>query len=332
MGRVKNRFGKATTPAIIHDVHALKVFLAVCECGNMTVAARRFGLTQSAVSQTIRQLEEGLGAVLVDRSQRPLVLTAAGMMLQRHAEPIVDNIESMAVVVRQAGSAKVPDLRLGIIDSLASTVGPSLIRALLHQNVSQLSFRSGLAHDQAEGLLSRNLDLIINSDALEDVAGLNRHPVLSEPFVLLLPDKVAATMPKPDLKLLAANYSLIRFSARSQMGVQVERRLHRMGVKAARLLEVDGADALIAMVSHGLGWAITTPLCLLQFRSQVTAMRILPFPGTAFARQLHLIWRAGEHGELAPLIAQLACDILRHECLPELRKSLPWAVDQMIVY
>lgn len=319
------------TPKIIYDLHALKVFLAVCASGSMTVAARRLGLTQSAVSQTIRQMEDLLGTVLVDRSQRPLVLTAAGMVLRRHAAPIIDDVESLAIVVRQAGSAKVPELRIGIIDSFASTVGPSLIRALLLQNVSHLSFRSGLAHDQAEGLLTRNLDLIISSDALDDVDGLDRYPILSEPFVLLLPDRLAATTPKPELKSLAANHSLIRFSARSQMGAQIERHLRRLGVKAAHLLEVDPTDALVAMVSAGLGWAIATPLCLLQVRSQIAGIRVLPFPGTGFVRQLHLIARAGEYGELPPRVAQLACDILKRECMPELRKLVPWMRNQMII-
>lgn len=320
----------ATPKKIIYDLHALKVFLAVSSSGNMTSAAARLGLTQSAVSQAIRQLEEILDTVLIDRSQRPLALTAAGRVLQRHAAPIVEDTESLATIVRQAGASKVPELRIGIIDSFASTVGPSLIRSLLGQ-VAHLSFRSGLAHDQAEGLLSRNLDLIISSDALDDVDGLDRYPILSEPFVLLLPDRIAAAHPKPELKTLAVSDSLIRFSARSQIGAQIERHLRRLGIKAPRLLEVDATDALVAMVAAGLGWAIATPLCLLQVRSQASGVRVLPFPGTAFVRQLHLIARSGEYGELPQRVAQLSCDILRRDCLPEMRRSVPWLRSQLVI-
>src|SRR6186713_2668829 len=76
---------------MIEDLNALKVFLAVSTCGNMTAAAKRLGLTQSAVSQSIRQLEDNLGSVLLDRAQRPLRLTAAGMVLQRHAVSLVED-------------------------------------------------------------------------------------------------------------------------------------------------------------------------------------------------------------------------------------------------
>ena len=312
------------------DLNALKVFLAVSTCGNMTTAARRLGLTQSAVSQNIRQLEDNLGSVLLDRAQRPLKLTAAGTILQRHAAPLVDDAAALATAVRQAGASKVDELRIGIIDSAASTLGPSLIRALLAQ-AQRLSFRSGLAHDQAEGLLSRNLDLIISSDGMDEVDGLDRYLILTEPFVLLLPEKLGAENAAPDLKTLATGHSLIRFSARSHIGAQIERHLRRLGVKAPRLLEVDATDALMAMVRAGLGWAIATPLCLLQARSLIAGIRVVPFPAQGFVRQLHLFARAGEYGGLPQRIADLACDVLKRECLPELRKLVPWLRAQFII-
>ena len=249
--RANGSYGKRS-----FDLHALRVFLAVADAGNMTVAAGRLGLTQSAVSQLVRQLEECMGAVLIDRSQRPVVPTATGRVLQRHAQTIISDAEALELAVRHAGSNKVQQLNIGVIDSFAATVGPTLIKTLLKTTATHLSFRSGLAHDQAQGLLSRNLDFIITSDPLDDVDGLDRYAILSEPFLLLLPDRMGPATELQDLRKLAAAHSLIRFSARSQIGGQIERHLRRLGVKAARLLEVDATDTLVAMVSAGLGWAI----------------------------------------------------------------------------
>jgi DNA-binding transcriptional LysR family regulator len=154
--------------------------------------------------------------------------------------------------------------------------------------------------------------------------------LLTEPFMLLVPQKIRSAAPL-DLKDLAAQYSLIRFSARSQMGAQIERHLRRLGVKAPRLLEVDATDSLMAMVQAGLGWAIATPLCLLQVRSKLEGIRMHPFPGAAFVRQLHLICRAGEYGDLPRRVTDLASDILRRECLPEMRRLVPWLRNQVVV-
>lgn len=313
------------------DLHGLRVFLAVAETGSMTAAAGRRGLTQSAVSQLIRQLEERMGTVLIDRSQRPVSLTATGRVLQRRAQAIIGDVEALEVAVRHASSSKVQELSIGVIDSFAATVGPALIKSLLKTTATHLSFRSGLAHDQTEGLLGRNLDFIITSDPLDDVDGLERHVILTEPFLLLLPQSPDPASASPDLKFLAAAHPLIRFSARSQIGAQIERHLRRLGVRAARLLEVDATDTLVAMVSAGLGWAIATPFCLLQARGNMKGVKTLPFPGAGFNRQLHLIARAGEHGDLPRRIVDLSCGIVRRECMPEIRRLAPWLKHEIII-
>ena len=312
------------------DLPALRAFAAVCAEGSMTLAARRLGRTQSAVSQGIRQLEEMLGTVLLDRSQRPLALTPAGRLLHRRAAPIVDEVQALITVVRQAGSRKLPELRLGIVDSLAATVGPSLIRTLLART-ARLSFHSGLTHDQVEGLRSRELDMIVSGDAMDDSDGLDRYPLLTEPFILVTPPQWSASESQASLKQLAARYSLIRFSARSQIGAQIERQLRRLGVRAPQLLEVDATDALVAMVAAGVGWAIATPLCLLQVYARASGVRVRRLPEPRFLRQLHLIVRSGEYGELPGEIAAQTCKILEKECLSELRRFVPKESHQIVI-
>ena len=313
-----------------YNLQSLKAFLAVGATGSMTAAAARLGLTQSAISQAIRQLEEALGTVVLDRSHRPLMLTPAGLVLQRHAQPLIEDADALATRVRHAGSGKLPELKIGVVDSFASTAGPELIRALL-KTTTRLSFRSGLAHDQAEGLLNRSLDIIITSDAMADLDHLARINIMSEPFLLLLPEKMAVTGRNPDLRQLAQDYSLIRFSARSHIGVQVERHLRRIGVKAPPLLEVDATDALVAMVGAGLGWGIATPLCVLQVRSRLHGIKAAPLPAPGLVRQLHLITRAGEFDELRQRMAALACGVLRNHCVPEMRKLVPWLQNQVVI-
>ena len=63
------------------DTHAVQVFVTVAEEGSMSAAASRMGISQSGVSQIIRQLEEELGVVLVNRTTRPLALTPFGIAL-----------------------------------------------------------------------------------------------------------------------------------------------------------------------------------------------------------------------------------------------------------
>jgi DNA-binding transcriptional LysR family regulator len=313
-----------------YNLQSLRAFLEVSASGSMTAAAAKLGLTQSAVSQAIRQLEESFGAVLVDRSRRPLALTAAGSALQRRAQPLIQEAEALGSIVRRAGLTKLPELRVGAVDSFAATAGPRVIRGLLRMT-SQLSFRSGLARDQAAALQSRQVDMIVSSDALDDVDDLDRYHLLDEPYLLLMPRRLRDRLNKLDVRELAANHSLIRFSARSHVGAQIERQLRRMGVKAPRLLEVDATDALVAMLTAELGWAIATPLCMLQVKASLAGIEAVAFPGPGFVRQLHLVARTGEYGDLPQKVADLARAALRDDCLPEMRRLVPWLKNQVAV-
>lgn len=74
----------------------LAVFAAVAEAGSLTAAARRLGLSTTAVSEQLRRLEERLGAVLLIRSTRRLALTEAGRAALDHARAMVAAGEAAA--------------------------------------------------------------------------------------------------------------------------------------------------------------------------------------------------------------------------------------------
>lgn len=71
----------------------MKIFLEAAHNGSFTHAAEKLGLTQSAVSISIKKLEEKHNVVLFDRSGRRLVLTEAGQVLLSEAERILRDVE-----------------------------------------------------------------------------------------------------------------------------------------------------------------------------------------------------------------------------------------------
>src|SRR2546430_4929886 len=77
------------------ELSQLEVFVAVAREGRFSRAAEKLFRTQSAVSQTIRKLEDELGEALFDRSSREGVLTDAGKVLFEYAEKLV-NLRSEA--------------------------------------------------------------------------------------------------------------------------------------------------------------------------------------------------------------------------------------------
>jgi DNA-binding transcriptional LysR family regulator len=71
----------------------MRIFLEAAHYGSFTVAAERLGLTQSAVSVSVKKLEEKHNVLLFDRSGRRLILTDAGQVLLNEAERILRDVE-----------------------------------------------------------------------------------------------------------------------------------------------------------------------------------------------------------------------------------------------
>ena len=102
-----------------------KIFLAVCDCMNMTAAAENLFLSQSAVSQAIAEMEKHYGVRLFERMSRKLYLTTAGKKLMRYANQIVrmdleaeDNMKAL----QKDGS-----IRVGASVTIGAYVLPKLV-------------------------------------------------------------------------------------------------------------------------------------------------------------------------------------------------------------
>jgi DNA-binding transcriptional LysR family regulator len=84
----------------------MRIFLEAAHFGSFTIAAERLGLTQSAVSVSIKKLEEKHNVLLFDRSGRRLMLTDAGQVLLNEAERILRDVE---LTIKRVESRRSPD-------------------------------------------------------------------------------------------------------------------------------------------------------------------------------------------------------------------------------
>ena len=310
------------------ELHALEVVAAVCELNSMTLAARQLGMTQPAVSYTIRQLETALGITILDRTRRPLTPTTAGYWLAQAAGRVLREAQQIPLAVRHLETGMAVQLRIGLVDSLSVPFVPQLVRAT-ESSIRFLSISSGLARSLRAGLMDHNLDLLITNDGMEGIDGLLRHPILTEPYVLVVPQK--GEWETMSLAELGQRLPLIRWNARSHIAADIERHLRRLRLELPRRLEFESAGVILAMVEAGLGWSLLTPLSIFEVKARMPRIRTLPVPGPAFSRHLDLISRAGEIDVLAGRIAEVAQRILRNRYLPEILRLAPWLDSQVLV-
>lgn len=306
-------------------LRALEVFLAVADCRSMTTAARSLGITQSAVSQILGQLEIELDKTLFDRTVRPLALTTAGAVLRSRATQLVTDAAETRTLVRSIGRGAMPQLRLAVIGSLAGTLVPPLVAALTERlPVRDISVWRGLATTQENALINRDVDMLVTSDPLYDMEGLERFLLFREPFIVIAPPGTLRRRGGVTLARLAEHMTFIRYTRRTQIGAAIESQLSRLRAVVPGTVAFDSSEDVIAMVAAGGGWAITAPSHVLHGLRTGASVDTAAFPGPAFRRSVNLVVRAAELGGVPQEVHRLCIDVLRRDFLPRLRKVVPW--------
>jgi DNA-binding transcriptional LysR family regulator len=313
------------------DLRGLRLFLTVAEARSMTEAAKRAGTSQSAVSQAMARLEVNCGAALFERGARPLRLTPAGEVLAKGVPALLRAEAELRRRLAGERDTAAEALRLGLVDSFAATVGPELIRRLRGHS-ERITVLSGISPTLWADMQDRRLDFMVLTDPAGRIDGMRQHTILSEPYVLLLPKRLADNIEIPSLKDLAATHPFIRYSIRSHIGTQVEEHLARQGISPRASMEFDGTDALFAMVSAGLGWALTTPLCYAHGRARAEDLVVLPLPGKAFSRSFYMVAAPAAPAEAEARIVEHARGVARELIETEIAPWLPWAVPAMKAY
>ncbi|MFN3869168.1 MAG: LysR family transcriptional regulator [Hyphomicrobiaceae bacterium] len=292
------------------DLRSLEIFLAVCGAGNMAAAARRLRITQPAVSLAIAELEKRTGTTLFDRAVRPLALTPAGGLLRQRAAALVDDAREIPALLRSAVHGKPPLLRVGLVDSVVRALTVDAARFLTGRAES-VSLLGGLTAAHAGALLTRSLDMLIGVDDLEETPGLERYELTKEPYVLLLPAKTRAVRTLTEFRLLVASRPMVRFSARSQTGSEIERHLRRLDLTPAQWLECEQPFAVTAVVASTDAFAITTPLCVYESGLGSRQVKVCRLPGPQFSRTITLVARHRELGQIPRDMASVMRETLK---------------------
>lgn len=113
------------------NLDGMAVFAAVAETRGFRAAGDRLGVTGSAVSQTIRTLEERLGVALVQRTTRSVRLTAAGERLYAALRPALDEVRSAIAALGEMGDEPRGTLRLHVASAAESYLTGTLIAGFL---------------------------------------------------------------------------------------------------------------------------------------------------------------------------------------------------------
>jgi DNA-binding transcriptional LysR family regulator len=262
----------------------LQTFVAVCQVGTFTGAAARRGMTQSAVSDHIRRLEDFVGAPLFRRNGRSALLNQAGARLLPMAEEAIAQLDRMRT--EAAPGPLQGRLRVGTVSSLHNTL---VARAMIafrqdHPDVSIRLIRHDvlmLAQVEREEL---DLAVTVYTEGPLPIT-ISLRPLLRLPFVLVVP----ATLPDMPWRKAACALPLLRYDQTSPSGQEVDAFLRRERVAVEESLWINYSDTILHLVSQGMGVAFIhkTALGLL-----APHIRVMDLGAATFYRKIGILRRA----------------------------------------
>lgn len=142
----------------------LRAFLSVARLGNLTAAADTIGLTQPALTKTIRRLELDFGAKLFDRAARGMTLTAAGRLLFERSLLIEMHYQHGKEEIRLLKTESLNEFRIAAGVAYHAAIAPDLVKLLsleFPQTRFVLEFK--VANHALPKLISGDLDLILGA-------------------------------------------------------------------------------------------------------------------------------------------------------------------------
>lgn len=239
----------------------LMYFRAVAHDGNLTRAAAKLNLSQSALSVQIRALEKRFGQELFERKGRTLRLTEAGRIALDGADAIFAAGEEVSSALAGAGTAR-SELRIGALATLSRNFQLDFLRPALARGDVRITLRSGGEAELLGELAALNLDVVL----------LNHPPRRDGPIRLvthrLAHQRVALVGIRKRVRgernaaALLAREPIILPTADSGVRVAFDALADRLGVVPRIAAEVEDMAMMRLLAREGVGLAVLPPIAV----------------------------------------------------------------------
>ncbi|MGH7950017.1 MAG: LysR family transcriptional regulator [Candidatus Binataceae bacterium] len=280
-------------------IETLKVFCDIIESGSFSYAASQNFVTQSAVSQQVRSLEEKYDCRLIERGRAGVKPTPAGQSLYSSSKEIVRRFQELENRLREIGSVIAGSIRVGTVYSVGLHEIPPYLTEFLRKypavNVHLEYLRSNKIY---EDLVEGKIDLGVV------VFPAKRSQIVTVPFRY---DELVLVVPTDSPLARHSKVSIAQLSGQKFVGFErdiptrkaSDRILRDHGVRPQYAIEFDNIETIKRAVEIGLGIAIVPKLAV-ENEAQRGTLKMLEFQEGTFTRPLAIIYKRGR--ELSPAV------------------------------
>ena len=238
------------------SLQQLRLFVTLAEHRSFTQAGNALGVTQSAASRSIRELEELLDLRLFDRTTRHVALTDTGRALLPRIALLVDELEVALRFGQEVSTAESGAVSIACSASVVASVVPALLASCRasYPNIT-LKLHDAPQNGVLDMLRSGDADLAILIEPQEN-RGLSTETLFSDTFCAIVPARhsLASNATVRWRELSGADLFLLDDTAGSVD--TIAEALAAQGVVNARVQRLTQAASIVQMVATGLGIGI----------------------------------------------------------------------------
>ena len=272
----------------------IRVFRTVAHHLNFSRAAEELLLTQPAVTQQVKVLEDEIGVPLFDRSGGRIALTAGGKVLLPFAEKMKEVSDQAFAAVAETSGTQAGELTVGASQTIGQYLLPNFIAGFVKAYPRiRIIARSGNTDAMLDALLTHQIQLALieGPDQRKD---LNIEPFFQDYMVLVVPTSHEWAGQEVDVEALKQQPLLMREFGSGSRRV-VEKAIVAAGLRKKDLrieMELDSTEGLLSAVEAGLGvtfvsrWAVRNQLSL-------GTLKVARVRRLKFSRQFSIAYPAG---------------------------------------
>ena len=235
-----------------------RVFKEVAEVGNITAAAQALYISQSAVSQSIKQLERDLQTRLFARNSRGVTLTAEGQMLYAYVRSAMGLLETGEEKLSQTRELQMGQLTIGASDTVTSQfLLPYLDTFHKRHPAIHIQIVSGRSHKVLGLLRSGTVDIAVARTPADD-AGLRIYPCFDTHAIFVAGAEYPCDFRHVYTLEEIAAFPLILLERKASSRLYLERFFLQNGLKLNPEIERGARSLLVDLAAIGFGVAGVT--------------------------------------------------------------------------
>jgi len=241
-----------------------KVFYQVADNLSFSQAAKKLYISQSAVSQNIKNLENELNTELFIRSTKKVKLTKAGKILFEHIEPAFNLIESGEESIKEINALKRGEIHIGANDTISKDfLLPYLNKFHQLYPEIQIQITNRTSSTCIELLQQNKVDLIISNLPNPKITEeMKVQKIYSFNDIFIAGNEFEEIKEQQHSLKMLKNYPLLMLEPKTTTRKFLDSLLAEMGTEITAAIELGSVDLLIEMAKIGLGIAFVPEYCL----------------------------------------------------------------------